>query len=104
VAEIRIQTAASIRLDEIFNYTREHWGDAKAEEYINGLFATFAKIDRHGVVSHPIPVSFEVDGFFVRYERHFIYWRRLDNGDIGIVTILHEKMHQIERFKDDFGV
>ncbi|MFN4100416.1 MAG: type II toxin-antitoxin system RelE/ParE family toxin, partial [Pararhodobacter sp.] len=35
-------------------------------------------------------------------ERHFVYWKRLANGDIGIVTILHERMHQIERFKDDF--
>ena len=26
------------------------------------------------------------------------YWRKLSNGDIGIVTILHERMHQIDRF------
>jgi len=25
------------------------------------------------------------------------------NGDIGIVTILHERMHQMDRFKEDFG-
>jgi hypothetical protein len=43
-----------------------------------------------------------VQGFFFRYERHFVYWRRLSNGDIGIVTILHERMHQIERLRDDF--
>ena len=23
---------------------------------------------------------------------------------IGIVTILHQRMHQIERFRDDFGL
>jgi len=44
-----------------------------------------------------------VDGFFFRYERHFVYWRRLSNGDVGIVTILHERMHQMERFRDAFG-
>jgi plasmid stabilization system protein ParE len=38
----------------------------------------------------------------LRYERHFVYWRRLSNGDIGIVTVLHERMHQIGRFRDDF--
>jgi len=26
----------------------------------------------------------------------------LANGDIGIVTVLHERMHQIERFREDF--
>jgi hypothetical protein len=29
-----------------------------------------------------------------------VYRKRLANGDIGIVTILHERMHQIERFRD----
>jgi hypothetical protein len=28
----------------------------------------------------------------------------LGNGDIGIVTILHERMHQIDRFREDFGL
>ena len=32
------------------------------------------------------------------------YWRYLSNGDIGIVTILHERMHQIDRFREDFGL
>jgi hypothetical protein len=42
-------------------------------------------------------------GFFFRYQKHFFYWRYLSNDIVGIVTILHERMHQIERFKDDFG-
>ena len=25
-------------------------------------------------------------------------------SDIGIVTILHERMHQIDRFREDFGL
>jgi plasmid stabilization system protein ParE len=49
-----------------------------------------------------VPAEFEVEGFFFRYERHFVYRRWLDNGDIGIVTILHERMHQNLRLKDDF--
>ena len=44
-----------------------------------------------------------LNGFYFRFERHFVYWRHLSNGDIGIVTILHERMHQIDRFRDDFG-
>lgn len=30
-----------------------------------------------------------------------VYWRRLSNGDVGIVTILHERMHQMDRFRED---
>lgn len=100
---IRIQDAASYRLDDIYRYTRERWGQEQAAGYLNGLFETFERIAGHGVVSRPIPAEFGVDGFVVLYEHHVVYWRRLDNGDIGIVTILHERMHQIARFRDDFG-
>jgi plasmid stabilization system protein ParE len=103
VSAIRIQEGASRRLDDIYRYTRHRWGDDQAETYITGLFAAFDKISAHAVVSKPIPAEFGVDGYFFRYERHFVYWRHLLNGDIGIVTILHERMHKIDRFGDDFG-
>jgi plasmid stabilization system protein ParE len=99
---IRVQEAASMRLDEIYQYTRDRWGEAQAESYIGGLFAAFEQIQTRGVKSRPVPAEFRVEGYFFRYERHFVYWKRLANGDIGIVTILHERMHQIERLKGDF--
>ena len=102
MSQVRIQEAASWRLDEIYRYTRERWGEAQAERYITGLFDTFDRIESHGVASRPIPAGFGIPGFFFRYERHFVYWRRLSSGDIGIVTILHERMHQIEQLRDDF--
>lgn len=103
MAGVRIQEAASWRLDEIYRYTRERWGDQQAERYITGLFAAFERIESHGLASRPVPAEFGVEGFVFRYERHFVYWRRLSNGDIGIVTILHERMHQTARFRDDLG-
>lgn len=103
MAAIRIQEAASHRLDDIYRYTRERWGTEQADSYIIGMFAAFDRIETHGVVSKPIPAEFGVEGYFFRYERHVVYWRNLSDGDIGIVTILHEKMHHIERFREDFG-
>lgn len=96
-----IQTAASFRIDEIYRYTLQQWGASKAESYIAGLFNAFEKIGTHEVFSRPIPADFGVEGFFFRYEKHFVYWKYLHNGEVGIVTILHERMHQIERFKDN---
>lgn len=100
---IRVQEAASLRLDEIYRYTRERWDEAQAERYITGLFDAFDQIDTRGVMSRLVPAEFGVEGYFFRYGRHFVYWRRLSNGDIGIVTILHERMHQIDWLKEDFG-
>lgn len=99
---IRVQEAASLRLDDIYRYTRDRWGEAQADRYITGMFEAFERIEAHGVASKPIPAEFAVEGFFFRYEHHFVYWRRLSDGDIGIVAILHERMHQIDRFKEDF--
>ena len=103
MARILVQEAASHRIDEIYRYTRGQWGSAKAETYITGLFEAFEKVKTHEVLSRPVPAEGGVDGFFFRYEKHFVYWKHLGNVDVGIVTILHERMHQLERFKDDFG-
>ena len=102
--QVCVQEAASWRLDEIYRYTRDRWGTQQADRYITGLFEAFDGIATHRTSSRPIPAEFGIEGYFFRYERHFVYWRWLSNGDIGIVTILQERMHQIDRFREDFGL
>ena len=103
MTSFRVQGAASYRIDEIYRYTRDRWGNDQAEVYVTGLFSAFSRIATHAVLSYPIPAEFDVEGYFFRYEKHFVYWKMLNNGDIGIVTILHERMHQIDRFREDSG-
>ena len=76
MARIRVQEAASFRLDEISRYTKRRWGKRQADHYLTGLFAAFDQIDSHGVTSKPVPAEFEVAGYYFRYERHFVFWRR----------------------------
>ncbi len=101
---IRVQTAAAFRIDEIYRYTLKAWGKDQADDYITRMFAAFERISTEGASSRPIPAAFEVDGFVFRFEKHFVYWRYLSNGDIGIVTVLHERMHQFDRFRDEAGI
>jgi toxin ParE1/3/4 len=100
---IRIQEAVSYRIDEIYRYTRDRWGTQQADRDITGLFNAFDGIADHQTSSRPVPADFGIEGYFFRFERHFVYWRWLSNGDIGIVTILHERMHQIDHLREDFG-
>ena len=51
MAQVRVQEAASYRLDEIYRYTRDRWGVEQADRYINGLFDAFEGIDAHEVAS-----------------------------------------------------
>lgn len=97
----RVQLAAGRRIDDIYSYTREQWGEAQADRYIRGLFARFDDIAARRFPWRVVPSELEVDGFYCRYEHHFIYWRLLSDGAVGIVTVLHERMHQIDRFRDD---
>jgi len=41
MTSIRIQQAASHRLDDIYRYTRNQWGTEQADRYITGLFEAF---------------------------------------------------------------
>jgi toxin ParE1/3/4 len=102
MSRFRIQRVAGDRLDEIYVDTREQWSDAQAELYLKGMFARFEAIAAREFPWRAIPAEFGVSGFLCKYERHFIYWKMLADGTVGIVTILHERMHQIDRFKDDF--
>ncbi len=97
----RVQTGAGERIDEIYLYTRETWGEAQAQLYIRGLFEHFDAIAQRTFPWRPIPAEFGVEGYFSRYEKHFVYWKALGDGAVGIVTVLHQRMHQIERFRED---
>lgn len=101
MAEFVVSTIAGQRLDEIYRYTLDRWGDAQAEAYVRGLFECFDQIAKRDRPWRLIPAEFGVEGFYGHYERHFIYWRMLSNGAVGIVTILHERMHQMDRFRCD---
>ena len=104
MTRVRIQEAASQRIDEIHHYSLKRWGADRADAYITGLFEAFDEIASGGVLSRPIPAEFGVNGCFFRYEKHYVYWKTLINGDIGIVTVLHERMHHIGRFREDIEV
>jgi plasmid stabilization system protein ParE len=63
VAAVRIQAAASHRLDQIYRYARDRWGTEQADRYIVGRFQAFDKIETHGVVSKPVPAEFGIEGY-----------------------------------------
>ena len=92
---------ANNRLDEILDYTRKSWGEEQAVRYLDGLLARFEAIAARAAPWRTIPRQFGVDGFMARYERHFIYWR-IVGEQVAIVTLLHERMNQMDLLHDAF--
>ena len=101
---LRILPRAAHRIDDIYRRTAETWGADQADRYIRGLYARFEAIAARAIPWRPIPADFGLDGYLCRYESHMIYWRTLADGGIGIVTVLHMRMHQIARLQDDFDL
>ena len=101
MTRVRVQRAAALRIEEIYRYSRERWGEAQAEAYVTGLFEAFEGIATGAIVSRPVPAEFGADGYVFRYRRHFVYWKTLSDGAVGIVTVLHERMHRDARFQED---
>lgn len=50
-----------------------------------------------------VPSDIEREAYFSRYERHYLFFRTLDNGDLGVMSILHEKMGMAVRLREDLS-
>ena len=101
MARYELSTTADARLDEIYLSTRERWGDEQATSYVQGLFDCFDDIASKRFPWRAVAPEFGIEGYYRRCEHHFIYWREWADGTVGIVTVLHERMHQLDRFRDD---
>lgn len=95
----KIYRGASASLVDIYADTIGTWGQGQADKYLDGLFACFEAVAQGHIIWRPIPAELGVQGYFTRYERHYIYWKHLSDQQIGIVAILHVNMHQTDRLK-----
>ncbi|MBF0263845.1 MAG: type II toxin-antitoxin system RelE/ParE family toxin [Gammaproteobacteria bacterium] len=100
-------STADKQQDGIWHYTFETWGEAQAEKYIRELHQHLDKLTETKMLWHPLPSSFmpvlaqKVPIYFSRYQHHYIFFRELSNGDLGIMSILHESMDMPIRLQED---
>ena len=70
-----VEPTADQRLDEIYEFTAEQWGEEQADRYIQRLFERFAAIAARRVPWRALPPEFGVPLFYARAEHHIVYWR-----------------------------
>ncbi|MDF1812377.1 MAG: type II toxin-antitoxin system RelE/ParE family toxin [Verrucomicrobiales bacterium] len=97
----KILPAARERLIEIWEYTEKEWGDEQADVYITGLFDRLDKITQTPHLWKPVEHSDLRGVFFAKYEHHFVFFRKLSDTSLGVITILHESMNLPDRLDDD---
>ena len=97
----RFFPAADKRQDEIWEYTLSKWGERKAIEYIRGMHDAVSKAAENPQLWQTPGRSGFKRVFYIRYEKHFIFFRLLPGGVLGIISILHERMDIPARLRED---
>jgi len=93
--------------DEIWHYSCGAWGEKQAEKYIKGLHHHLQLLSekkkrwRHLPVNLVIPPGLNLKAYFSRYEHHYLFFRELSAGSIGVMAILHEKSDMPVRLCED---
>jgi len=93
--------------DEIWNYTCETWGEKQAQKYIKGLhhhlqlLSEKKKFWRSLPAILVVPSDLNIEVYFSKYEHHYLFFRQLSVGQIGIMAILHESSDLPVRMSDD---
>lgn len=100
----RIFKVAQARLIEAWNYSERTWGVAQADKYLRGLVAAIETAQDEPHRWRPLRDDALPGVFFFRHEHHYVFFRRLSKGQIGVLSVLHESMHRPARLRDDLRV
>jgi len=100
---VRIFRAAHERIIEIWEYTEQQWGEEQADLYVTELFDELHRIAGAPHRWRPIREPGFEDVHFARYRHHFLFFRRLSDGDLGLISVLHEQMDVPTRLREDCG-
>ena len=103
----RFYRAADSAQDKIWSYTFDTWGESQAKKYISELHAHLENLadDRHLWLKLPknlvVPDDLDAEIYFSKYEHHYVFFRELSGGVLGVISILHEKMDLPIRLNHD---
>ena len=98
-----IYKPADVALDEIWQYSVKNWGEQQAETYIEGLFDTLQKAANREMFWRKLKEQTMLDAYFVKYQRHYLFFRELEDGLIGVISIIHEQRDVVSVLEKDVG-
>lgn len=98
---VRIYPAAIAAIKEIWRYTDREWGEEQANVYVRGLYQAIEDAGRNKTVWREVEHASFRDVFFIRYEHHYLFFRELGAGRLGLISVLHENMDLPNRLRED---
>lgn len=84
--------------DRIWNDTREQWGEQQANAYIRELHHHIERLCYNPGLWRKLPerltarLDINMPIYVSRCNRHYIFFRRLPSGNLGVMSILNIRM------------
>jgi toxin ParE1/3/4 len=99
----KIYPEARQRLAKIWTDTAREWGEKKADNYIDTLYAAIHKLNETSYLWKKLEYKgFRGKGVYcIRVEKHVVFFKKLPSGALGILSILHERMNLPDRLLED---
>ena len=97
----KIFAPAEARLLEIWDYTLAQWGEEQADRYVRDLIAVIHGLPGRRHSWRPVADKSLRGVWFLRHRHHYVFFRELSGGIIGVISILHENMDLPARLKAD---
>lgn len=98
---VRILPIARERLLGIWRYTTDSWGEEQADRYIGGLVEAVHTLPAKRDCWRPVRERRFKGIYFFRYRHHYIFFRLLEDGALGVLSVLHENMDLPDRLTGD---
>ncbi len=97
----KIFPAAKRAIRDIWQYTNRTWGTEQADQYVRGLADAVEKAGRDRSLWKRANREGVAGVFYVKHQRHFIFFRELGRGRLGVISVLHDNMNIPIRLKND---
>tara|TARA_X000000950_G_C13478023_1_gene482541 strand:+ start:179 stop:487 length:309 start_codon:yes stop_codon:yes gene_type:complete len=99
MASYTFTRSAQNDLRDIAKYTSKQWGKDQAFKYASDLDQCFEAIANGNIIEKPVSEN-TPDIFYHRMQKHIIFYQTLENNDLIILAILHEKMDLMKRLQE----
>lgn len=99
MAEYRLTNKAVQDLNEIWNYTFDHWSEKQADRYYNMLLGFCEDIAEQPEMGKNYE-GIASDLFGLKANRHIIFYRKMRTGGVEITRFLHRQMDLKNRINE----
>lgn len=97
----KIYQAAKDRILEIWDYTEQTWGEEQADKYVRGLVEAINAAKDKPHQWRRVTDEALSGVFFFRHQYHYVFFRELSDGTLGVISIIHENMDIPARLRED---